>query len=222
MPVVAKYLGADAQIRLRERVLGQCLDEEACEVVWDGVHAEGAEAFREIVDMLGGFYVKTGQVIASRQDLFPRQYIDSLDGLTDMVEPLPCRRGVFLAEEAEAVSLSPSPAQVEPLPFDVIRAVVEREVLRPGEAFGDVFETFETAPLGAASIAQVHKATLTAKYGGPREVAVKVQRPRVEGKLLGDIAELKTSPSRCANATPSTTTSCSPSSSSSSPTSSTL
>ena len=106
-PVVAKYLGADAQIRLRERVLGQCLDEEACEVVWDGVHAEGAEAFREIVDMLGGFYVKTGQVIASRQDLFPRQYIDALDGLTDMVEPPPCRRDVFLAEEAEAVSGPP-------------------------------------------------------------------------------------------------------------------
>ena len=84
----------------------------------------------------------------------------------------------------------------------MIRAVVEREVLRPGEAFGDVFETFETAPLGAASIAQVHKATLTAKYGGPREVAVKVQRPRVEGKLLGDIAELKSLAKPLRNATP--------------------
>ena len=85
---------------------GQGLRRVAGDVAFS-VHAEGAEAFREIVDMLGGFYVKTGQVIASRQDLFPRQYIDALDGLTDMVEPPPCRRDVFLAEEAEAVSRPP-------------------------------------------------------------------------------------------------------------------
>jgi len=36
----------------------------------------------------------------------------------------------------------------------------------------------------------VHRAVLTAKYGG-REVAVKVQRPEIEAKLMGDIAALK-------------------------------
>jgi aarF domain-containing kinase len=40
-------------------------------------------------------------------------------------------------------------------------------------------------------VAQVHRAVLTEKYGGPREVAVKIQRPSIESKLMGDIANLK-------------------------------
>lgn len=42
-----------------------------------------------------------------------------------------------------------------------------------------------------SSVAQVHRAVLTEKYGGPREVAVKIQRPSIESKLMGDIANLK-------------------------------
>jgi len=53
-----------------------------------------------------------------------------------------------------------------------------------------VFEEFDEAPLGSASITQVHRAVLTKKYGH-REVAVKVQRPSIEEKLMGDIANLK-------------------------------
>jgi aarF domain-containing kinase len=45
-------------------------------------------------------------------------------------------------------------------------------------------------PLGSASVAQVHRAVLTKKYGH-REVAVKVQRPSIEEKLMGDVANLK-------------------------------
>ncbi|KAK1744383.1 ABC1 kinase family protein [Skeletonema marinoi] len=59
-----------------------------------------------------------------------------------------------------------------------------------GEQFDDVFEEFDEAPLGSASIAQVHRAVLSKKYGH-REVAVKVQRPSIEEKLMGDIANLK-------------------------------
>lgn len=44
--------------------------------------------------------------------------------------------------------------------------------------------------MGAASVAQVHRARLTEKYGN-KEVAVKIQRPSIESKLLGDIANLK-------------------------------
>ena len=61
----------------------------------------------------------------------------------------------------------------------------------PGEKFEDVFSEFDDAPLGAASVAQVHRAVLTEKYGGPREVAVKIQRPSIESNLMGDIANLK-------------------------------
>lgn len=51
----------------------------------------------------------------------------------------------------------------------------------------EMFSSFDEIPLGSASIAQVHKATLL----DGRVVAVKVQRPGIRGKLLGDIANLK-------------------------------
>ena len=65
-----------------------------------------------------------------------------------------------------------------------------QELLKEGESFDDVFSSFDAEPLGAASVAQVHRATLTEAYGG-RTVAVKVQRPAIEPKLLGDVANLK-------------------------------
>lgn len=51
----------------------------------------------------------------------------------------------------------------------------------------EMFESFDETPLGSASIAQVHRAKLL----DGRIVAVKVQRPGIRGKLLGDIANLK-------------------------------
>ena len=123
LPVVARYFGTAARLNLRER------PREARDAVWDAVHADGAADFRRAVDLLGGFYVKSGQVVASRRDLFPPQYGEALRGLTDFVEPLPARD---------------------------VRAVVEAELLAPGGlAFDDVFESFDDAPLGAASVAQV-------------------------------------------------------------------
>lgn len=69
--------------------------------------------------------------------------------------------------------------------------MIAKELLvKRGEKFDDVFEEFDEVPLGAASIAQVHRAVLTEKYG-KKEVAVKVQYPSIEDKLMGDIANLK-------------------------------
>ena len=137
-PVVAKYLGQLASIELQERLSGTCLSDEECAVAWEDAHVSGASAFRRTVDDLGGFYVKTGQIVASRQDLFPKQYSTALAGLTDFVDPLPS---------------------------DEVRRVVAEETLRPGEVWEDVFSEWDDAPLGAASVAQVHRAVLSAKYG---------------------------------------------------------
>ncbi|CAJ1380609.1 unnamed protein product [Effrenium voratum] len=76
---------------------------------------------------------------------------------------------------------------VNPLPFAVVRKVVEDELLG-GLPLEEVFEFFEEQPLGSASIAQVHRARL--RTG--REVAVKVQRPNVERRLMSDISVIKT------------------------------
>ena len=63
--------GQLASIELQERLSGTCLSDEECAVAWEDAHVSGASAFRKTVDDLGGFYVKTGQIVASRQDLFP-------------------------------------------------------------------------------------------------------------------------------------------------------
>ena len=76
--------------------------------------------------------------------------------------------------------------KVNPLPFTVIRKVVEDELLG-GLPLTEVFESFDERPLGSASIAQVHRARLR----GGREVAVKVQRPNVERRLMSDIGVVK-------------------------------
>jgi aarF domain-containing kinase len=139
------------------------LTETDIEELWSRQHEVGAKKLAETITNLKGFYVKTAQIISSRQDLFPKQYTDALSGFTDNLDPMPAA---------------------------LAKAVVKSELLHADEKFEDVFCEFDETPLGAASVAQVHRARLTAKYGG-REVAVKIQRPSIESKLMGDVANLK-------------------------------
>jgi predicted unusual protein kinase regulating ubiquinone biosynthesis (AarF/ABC1/UbiB family) len=103
---------------------------------------------------LKGVFVKAGQFAANRHDVLPPEATQALASLRDRV-----------------------PA----LPFQRIRACVEDELGAPLE---ELFESFETEPLGAASVAQVHCARL---WGGER-VAVKVQYPWLARSLACDLA----------------------------------
>jgi aarF domain-containing kinase len=163
LPIVASYYGLISKIKLEELVSGETIDPARVDALWKAQHAAGAEKLSETITNLKGFYVKTAQIISSRQDLFPEEYTEALSGFTD---------------------------NLDPMPIALAKRVVEAGLLHPGETFDEMFAEFDDVPLGAASIAQVHRAVLTAKYGG-REVAVKVQRPSIESKLLGDIANLK-------------------------------
>ena len=58
-------------------------------MLWEDQHEAGSKAFADVVKELKGFYTKTGQIIATRKDLFPEQYCDRLAGLTDLVDPMP-------------------------------------------------------------------------------------------------------------------------------------
>jgi len=73
--------------------------------------------------------------------------------------------------------------RTEPTSFEVVKRTVEEELGRPLEA---AFRSFEREPLASASVAQVHAAVL--KTG--EEVAVKVQKPGVEGVLQADLGFL--------------------------------
>lgn len=163
LPIVASYYGLDSKLKLQE-FMGKTTPDEEAERLWNEQHREGATKLAETITDLKGFYVKTAQIISSRRDLFPEQYTDALSCFTDYVDPMPA---------------------------SLAKAVVESELLYGGETFEDVFAEFDDIPLGAASVAQCHRAVLTEKYGG-KEVAVKIQRPSIESKLLGDVANLKT------------------------------
>jgi len=101
---------------------------------------------RIAAERLGPTYIKLGQIISSGEGIFPEPLV---------VEFRKCRDRV----RAE--------------PFDVVRRVVEEDFLRPLES---VFRTFDREPIAAASIAQVHAATLSTGEA----VVVKVQRPQVK------------------------------------------
>ena len=70
--------------------------------------------------------------------------------------------------------------QTSPVSFVEIKEVVERELKKP---LGEIFVEFDSVPLASASIAQVHRAVL--KDGN--KVAVKVQKPGVEEKVISDL-----------------------------------
>jgi ubiquinone biosynthesis protein len=111
---------------------------------------------RETFEELGLTFLKLGQVLALRRDLLPDAYVDELELLHD---------------------------QLPALGFDVVRATVEAEL---GAPLTELFSCFSETPLAAATIAQVHEATL---HDG-RDVAVKVQRPGLETIISTDIAAL--------------------------------
>ncbi len=112
---------------------------------------------RVAAERLGPTYIKLGQIISSGEGLFPAPLVAQFRLLRDQVP----------AEE-----------------FTVVRRVVEEELGQPLEA---VFSRFEPIPLAAASIAQVHAATL--RESGA-EVVVKVQRPAVATLVRQDLRVL--------------------------------
>jgi ubiquinone biosynthesis protein len=111
---------------------------------------------REMLDELGPTFVKFGQVLSTRPDIVPPDIISELRGLQD---------------------------DVRPFPFEEAREVIEAELeLSLERAFLD----FEETPIAAASIGQVHRATLP---NGDR-VVVKVQRPGAPRQIEADLALL--------------------------------
>lgn len=108
---------------------------------------------RLAAETLGPTYIKLGQIISSGEGLFPAELVKEFKLCRDQV-----------------------PAE----PFDVVRTVVEGDL---GGRLEDLFQSFETTPLAAASIAQVHAAVL--RTG--EEVVVKVQRPSVSQFVRKDL-----------------------------------
>ena len=111
------------------------------------------ERIRRALEELGPSFVKLGQILATRIDLFPPEYLAEFEKLHD---------------------------HAPPVSFADIRAQVEEDIGQPLE---EVFAEVDAEPLAAASIAQVHRATL--KTG--EDVVLKVRRPGIRPKVEADL-----------------------------------
>jgi ubiquinone biosynthesis protein len=108
---------------------------------------------RRAAERLGPTYIKLGQIISSGEGIFPAELVDEFKLCRD---------------------------KVPPEPFRVVREVIESDLGRP---IDEVFRWIDRTPLAAASIAQVHAATL--RTG--ETVVVKVQRPTVAQLVREDL-----------------------------------
>ncbi len=88
------------------------------------------EHLRMAFEELGPTFIKLGQILSTRPDLIPAEYIEEFAKLQDRIPPCPTEK---------------------------ILEVIERELRRPAE---DIFLEFEKKPVASASIGQVHRARL--------------------------------------------------------------
>ncbi len=111
------------------------------------------ERLRCACEELGPTFVKMGQILSMRPDLLPLPFREELSKLQD---------------------------DVPPVTFAEVKTVIETELGCPVE---QAFEEIETEPLGAASIAQVHRARLLTGEA----VVLKVQRPGIREVIEVDL-----------------------------------
>jgi ubiquinone biosynthesis protein len=116
-------------------------------------HLTAPEKIRYLLQDLGPIYVKVGQLISSQSQALPPEWATEMDKLQSNVRP-------FSYEQVEETIIS--------------------ELGSPPD---EIYATFSHEPLAAASLAQVHRATL--KTG--EQVVAKIQRPNIQNQVKADV-----------------------------------
>ncbi|HEX8453487.1 MAG TPA: AarF/UbiB family protein [Longimicrobium sp.] len=119
--------------------------------------APEAEALAADLERMGPTFVKLGQLLSTRPDLVPEAYVDALSRLQD---------------------------KLEAFPYEEVERIVQEEL---GKTIGEAYAEFNPKAMAAASLGQVHQATL---HDG-RRVVVKVQRPGVRDRITDDLDALE-------------------------------
>ncbi len=123
------------------------------QAAWDRVHARAANEIKRVALAYAGAFVKAAQIGGARADVLPSVFIDELSQFHDAVPPRP---------------------------FEQLRPIVEHDLGRP---IDEVFAEVDPRALGAASLAQVHRARL---HDGP-EVVLKIQYPEAHRIIPVDL-----------------------------------
>src|ERR687894_684833 len=111
------------------------------------------EELADDVEKMGPTFIKLAQLLSTRADLLPQPYLDALSRLQD---------------------------NVEPFSFAEVETIVATEL---GVRISKAFSEFESEPIAAASLGQVHRARMR----DGREVVVKVQRPNIREQMSHDL-----------------------------------
>lgn len=114
---------------------------------------------RLALQSLGPVWIKFGQMLSTRRDLFPPELADELAKLQDKVAPFPGEQAQLLIEQALGL-----------------------------QQISELFSDFQVTPLASASIAQVHTARLRQADGSLADVVIKVIRPDIRQQILADLA----------------------------------
>ncbi|KAF9094925.1 hypothetical protein BGX29_010853 [Mortierella sp. GBA35] len=117
------------------------------------LHQRVADRILHVCQTNGGLYIKLGQGIATNSSVLPPCYLTTLRALFD---------------DASSVD------------YSIVEKIIKKEL---GKEVHEVFSSFSKEPVAAASIAQVHKATLL----DGTEVAVKVQKPEIQVQIEWDL-----------------------------------
>jgi ubiquinone biosynthesis protein len=125
----------------------------ASQDAWDRAHEAAAEQIRRLALALEGGLIKAAQIGGARADLLPKPFIDKLSRFHD---------------------------DVPPRPFAELAPVVEAEL---GAPIAETFASVDPRPLGAASLAQVHRARLR----DGTDVAIKIQYPEARRVIPLDL-----------------------------------
>ena len=115
--------------------------------------SDNPEKLRKAFEELGGAFIKLGQMLSIRPDLVPKDYANEFSKLQDKVKPFPSSKA---------------------------KAIIHKELGKPVK---ELFKEFNSRPVAAASVGQVH----IAKLKSGEEVAVKVKRPGVNELFHTDI-----------------------------------
>lgn len=124
---------------------------------FDILHGLTPVKMRLMLEALGPTFVKVGQILSMRSEILPQSFCDELAKLR---------------------------ADADPMPYQTVIDTLAAEYGRP---IDEIFAAIDPTPLGSASLAQVHRATLTTG----EDVAVKVQRPGVRETMAQDVSIMR-------------------------------